>query len=97
MIVKYCPPTKFESAKYATICEVITEYNQDDKNDKSDFYIQINPNEETPKWMRMGTFLEEAFKQHFDDPAFISMCLRMFEGNLISYDTLKKVCQTKSV
>lgn len=48
-IKRYGPPGNLDTAPYGTICQV-------DNEQEMDIYIQVSPEEETPKWERMGTY-----------------------------------------
>lgn len=67
--VRYCPPTRFDTAPYGTIVKVITE------RDGNQLWIQTSHDE--PSWLRVGDMLEHGFENFFVQPAFVDMCLRL--------------------
>jgi len=61
-------PTKYDTAPFATIIKVVTGLGKDESHT---FFIQTSTDEKTSHWMRIGDFLETAFKDLLADKAFI--------------------------
>jgi len=71
-------PTEYEKAAYGAVLKVIKD------NNEGDYYIQTSQNEEEPRWMSIGSFLEKAFEKSFDDTTFIMNILELFKQNTIT-------------
>jgi hypothetical protein len=73
IVDKFHHPTRFDAAPAGQIWRVICD------EDKYPFYIQLNPETDSPNWVRVGIMLEKAFEHKFEDPEFLKECLIMFE------------------
>ncbi len=78
LCVRYQVMNNKEKAPYATACKVVKGYDGG-PDEEASFYIQISKNEEKPNWIPIGSFLEGAFKDMFEDETFLDECLRLYE------------------
>lgn len=72
---KYCAPTKLDTACQKTVWRVI-----EDEKSPSAYYIQVKEGHRS-HWIPMSEFLETAFKNFFEDEAFISECFNRYIQN----------------
>lgn len=70
--VRYTHPTVFETAPYGTIWKEMGD------DDNYCLFIQLGKGS-LVNWVRMGTFLEKAFKKEVLDKTFIKDCLDLYE------------------
>lgn len=70
IIDRYSMPTKLDYAAESTIC-------RSKMNDTEDIWIQVSADEEKPHWIRMGSFLEIALKDHLFSCKFISQLMKL--------------------
>ena len=69
-LIKYTPPSKYDTAPYATIWQV-------EKSDKPvDLYVQVSQDELSPNWIPMGDLLILVFKDDIYSDKFIQECLK---------------------
>lgn len=86
MLTKYSKPTKYESAKYGTICQVIC---GSDEKEMTEYYIQLTKEDQLSvsegrpelkaRWVRLGEFLEDTMAYLFDDEVFLKHCIQLYE------------------
>jgi hypothetical protein len=77
VILRYTIPTRYDKAPYGVICKVMGE-----SETNYDLYIQVSPDDvEYSEWVKMGDFLEWAFKKELFDKDFIEGCLHLYETN----------------
>ena len=81
----YNHPTKFTSAPYGTLWEVLVD------NDISIFYVQTNDNSLEPKWERLGLVLEKACKDLIFEEDFIFKCLELFKNYTNDLSLFRKI------
>lgn len=75
-LVRYCPPTKLDSAPMNTVVRVMTD-------EGSVLYIQSNDIKDDlfdePEWVRMGIFLEHVFSEFTTDAEFLKECMVIYQ------------------
>lgn len=79
---RYAKPEFNETAPYMTIVKVVEGMGDDER--VTGYYIQTAKEVEgrdwqTPKWMTMGEFLQQAFEVKFENQLFIDEVERLFE------------------
>lgn len=75
LVVKYSAPTKLISYPYGQIWKQIHDDN------RFCLWVQTSKQESDPSWMKMGEFLEIAFKNDVYENKFIDRCLASFEAH----------------
>jgi hypothetical protein len=74
IILRYTTPTRYDKASYGAVCKILRE------GEKHEYYIQVShDNIENSEWMRVGDFLEIAFRKAINDRIFIDDCLKLYE------------------
>jgi hypothetical protein len=72
--LRYTTPTKYDKAPYGTICKVVGD------SEKYDLYIQVyGDNVEECHWIKLGDYLETAFKEGILNQEFIDDLLVICE------------------
>ena len=59
---RYGPPGNLDSAPHGTICQV-------DNEEGMDIHVQINKNQDEPKWVLMGTYKKSTTIEELDQEA----------------------------
>lgn len=59
LLMRICPPSKYDSAPYMTLCLI-------EADDGIGYYIQTSENIEEPRWIEMGEFLVVANRHLFN-------------------------------
>jgi len=70
-VVKYLVPNRYDAAPFGTICKVIGDGSEA-------FYIQTSNDKEHSDWVRLGSVLEETFKDYTLKPEFVNECLMLY-------------------
>ncbi len=77
VLVKYSAPSKYCLFPYGQIWQ----HMGDDNN--STLYIQASINQEEPKWIKMGDFLERVFAARLmNDPLFLENLLAVYSPDI---------------
>lgn len=76
IVEKYIKPGILNKAPHGQIWYVAP----DKSYERPDYYIQVSKNEENPRWLTMGSFLENVFKAKIlnADGLFVQKCLQDF-------------------
>lgn len=72
IIQRYSNPTKYDLAKYGTLCI---------NNDT--IYIQVSKDPEASKWITLGEMLAIAYQGSIESKDFIENCLMLYESNIV--------------
>ena len=71
MEVRYTKPDQYSFADYGKLVKVM--------KDGGDYEIWIQSGKELVNWIRLGELLEWGFEKFLEDPAFVALCLRLYE------------------
>ncbi len=74
-IVRYTQPTKYDKAAQGSLWEC-----QIDPSCSS-LYVQVNVEQDSPKWVPIGFFLETIFKKRLYDESFMKRALADYHNN----------------
>lgn len=73
--IRYANPTKFDIAQYGVLVKVL-------RDDGSfDYFIQISKDEEAVEWIEMSKFLDQLFKDNYENDTFIKKLLKFKDNN----------------
>lgn len=72
-VVRYSMPSKYDVAKFGTICKVMGD------NESFELFIQLGAPEGSD-WKPINYLLEKTFDPFITNPDFISLCLRIFSA-----------------
>jgi hypothetical protein len=70
-VIRYTIPSRYDVAPYGAIVTVMGDHEET-------MFIQLGQ-EEHSHWIRLGDFLEKAFKSEINDTEFIKGCLSLYE------------------
>jgi len=76
--IRYKKLSTHEPAPYAELCKVILNYD-DTKKESSSHYIQTSKDEENPKWITIGEFIESLLKEELIKKEFLEKYLILLQ------------------
>jgi hypothetical protein len=87
-IIRHTPPTKYDSAPFATICQVVV------GDEDYHIYIQLSDTVEA-RWEPVGYLLEAAFSDLVEDHEFIHELLVLITSEERSYKNIAHTLNKK--
>ncbi len=73
LLMRMCPPSKYDPAPHKTICRV-------DGEEGKSFYIQVGMDDQTPEWIAMGDFLVNVFEDKFHLDYMVELWIEEYEN-----------------
>lgn len=86
-IVRYTMPTKYDVAKFGTICKVVGD------NGSCELIVQLGGDEAISNWKPIGYLLEQCFHSFLNDPVFVSCCLHLYSHPGHGCEQLKEIAK----